>query len=81
MGPQNRPREAPRGDKKRHRKKKKEVIRQKEHQEANPRSNNEVFDSKNVAREPTKNWTVRLAECAGPLGRIIGGVRRDKKIN
>ena len=21
------------------------------------------------------------AECAGPLGRIIGGVRRDKKIN
>ena len=24
---------------------------------------------------------MRLAECAGPLGRIIGGVRRDKKIN
>ena len=28
-----------------------------------------------------KHDAVRLAECAGPLGRIIGGVRRDKTIN
>ena len=33
MGAQNRPQEAPRGDKKRHRKKKKEKQRQEEHQE------------------------------------------------
>ena len=73
MGVQNRPQEVPRGDKK--------YIEQmtwkrneKEHQEATIRSNIEVFDLK-------KSGAVRLAECAGPLGRIIGGVRRDKKIN
>ena len=33
MGAQNRPQEAPRGDKKRHRKKKKEKRRKEEHQE------------------------------------------------
>ena len=33
LGAQNRPQEAPRGDKKRHRKKKKEKRRKKEHQE------------------------------------------------
>ena len=33
MGVQNRPQEAPRGDKKRHRKKKKEKRRKEEHQE------------------------------------------------
>ena len=47
---------------------------EKEHQEANIMFNIEVFDL-------NKSGGVRLAECAGPLGRIIGGVRKDKKIN
>ena len=47
-------------------------IYEKEHQEANIRFNIEVSDLK-------RTWRRCPAECAGPLGRIIEKVRRDKR--
>ena len=78
MGDQNRPQEAPKADKRRHRRKKNT-----KEQEAAAKS-----EQTRPKRVPRRIWVGQKrfcggvpAECAGPPGRIIGGVRRVIKRN
>ena len=75
MGAQNRPQEAPKADKRRHRRKKNT-----KEQEAAAKS-----EQTRPKRVPRRIWVGQTrfgrggpAECAGPPGRIIGGVKEIK---
>ena len=56
LGAQNRPQEAPRGDKKRHRKNKKENQRKKEHQRPQKTSQKVLPNKGTTYRDPNKTW-------------------------
>ena len=81
LGAQNQEAEAPREGKERWERRGPKSKRKKHANRAKTTSNGNVFHSKKRFGRAKRSFAVRMAECAGPPGRIIGGVRRVMKRN